>query len=157
MSGDIFFYCYKWETRKETSGCFSTAETSPNNNCQTPKRINSKGVKKKNRLKEQKDSVCRYKLKCLSTGLFLRKHYYLYNSTNDITLNTLSPILCLDLLNRQNVFKSSSLFLLMSTLQHPSPQVYRNTMNKLLPHREQDPEIEQALRKSETTAHLTND
>lgn len=37
--------------------------------------------------------------------------YYLYNSTNDITLNILSPILRLGLLNRQNAFKSSSLFL----------------------------------------------
>ena len=33
----------------------------------------AKGLKTP-RLKEQKDSVCSYKLKCLSTGLFLRKY-----------------------------------------------------------------------------------
>lgn len=34
-----------------------------------------KKKKKKPRLKEREDRVCSYKLKCLSIGLFLRKHY----------------------------------------------------------------------------------
>lgn len=34
------------QERRQVAVC-STAEASPNNNCQTPKRINSKGVKKK--------------------------------------------------------------------------------------------------------------
>lgn len=63
----------------------------------------AKGLKTP-RLKEQKDSVCGYKLKCLSIGLSLgntmldseTEHwktdgvYNLYNSTNGITLNALS-------------------------------------------------------------------